>query len=175
MHRLSGLSSLALLPAVLAASPFALTLVVRLKGREHTEPSKPRLAQHPRQGQQPDRVAPTPAGGSGPPAGMWAAAGRGNIRGNVQIVHYVHIVHAAGRSGRYGRIGRITDMTHGLSIMQERGATSRRVPPIRPKQLSGTPDSRCRELEQSRCPWRAAESLGVVAPMSFPRTGRSQS
>src|SRR5688500_4846954 len=28
MHRLSGLSSLALLPAVLAASPFALTLVV---------------------------------------------------------------------------------------------------------------------------------------------------
>jgi putative transposase len=34
-------------------------------------------------------------------------AGRGNIRGNIQIVHYVHCVQIRRRSGRYGRIGRI--------------------------------------------------------------------
>jgi hypothetical protein len=33
--------------------------------------------------------------------------GRGDIRGNIQIVHYVHYVQKAGRIGRSGRIGRI--------------------------------------------------------------------
>ena len=32
---------------------------------------------------------------------------RGNIRGNIQIVHCVHSSRFGGRSGRYGRIGRI--------------------------------------------------------------------
>jgi hypothetical protein len=32
---------------------------------------------------------------------------RGNVRGNIQIVHYVQYVQIRGRFGRYGRIGRI--------------------------------------------------------------------
>jgi hypothetical protein len=36
-----------------------------------------------------------------------ARRSRGNIRGNIQIVHYVHCVQIRGRNGRYGRIRRI--------------------------------------------------------------------
>jgi hypothetical protein len=44
---------------------------------------------------------------------QWAPAPRGlssetgNIRGNIQIVHYVHCFQIRARSGRNGRIGRI--------------------------------------------------------------------
>jgi hypothetical protein len=39
------------------------------------------------------------------PAPEPPARSRGNIRGNIQIVHCVHSVQKRGRSGRYGRIG----------------------------------------------------------------------